>query len=120
MSRSATTRSPKIMANTAKPFGTPFCCSQKSCGAQSVAKNTDKRKGLMIAAAARIPATTMTNKAAVIRMTGTLETFTSILTGPPPKEFSLDVLSRFFNIFHMLISTIIAAAKNLLQTCLKA
>jgi len=78
MRRTATTRRLKTMAKTAKAFGTPRLSIQKSGGAQSVARKKDKRNGLMIEDAACIPATTMTNEAAIINMIKTLENFISI------------------------------------------
>ena len=69
------TRSPKRMEETAKALGTPRRCSQNRGGEQIMAINTANRKGMTMAVAARMPATTMINAAVVIRMADRLDIF---------------------------------------------
>ena len=52
----------------ASHLGSPFRSSQNRDGALMIAMNTDSRNGTTIDSAARIPATTTTNAAAVSRI----------------------------------------------------
>jgi hypothetical protein len=58
---------PPITINRASAVGMCFRRSQNKGGAHIIARNAERRKGTRIFSAARIPATTITNAATVIR-----------------------------------------------------